>query len=516
VTRNDENGFVRLGRNSPDLRGCLVGFQNVQSIVRASHTCCPESARLPATLSRLKYAQREHAYVHRCNEFRLRVKNGLVGARKRLSNDETSFEIATMLFDSFATLKSSVRLEKARTPSRRSLWGLDWLNFFLADVQTGVGPFVAVYLAASHWSPEHVGIALTASGLAGVLAQAPGGALVDSTPRKRLLLAIGVGSLVVAALSLALHPAFPIVVPAQILLGATGAMIGPAVASMTLGLVGPADFDRRFGRNQAFNSAGNIAAALLMGGIGYALSNRAIFFAVPLLAIPCLLALSAISPGEIDYARSRGARNSADGNTAVPIRAVLADRKVICFAVCAILFHFANAAMLPQLGEMLAHGRVKQSAPFMSACVIVTQTVIAMTATWIGRIAAACGRRPLLLIGFGVLPVRGILYTLTSSASLLIGIQILDGIANAIFGVVSILVVADLTRGTGRFNVTQGALGAAVGIGASFSNTVAGFIAQRAGYSASFLFLAGVAALAWILLFALVAETKPDAAAQGG
>ncbi|MFZ0589133.1 MAG: MFS transporter [Bryobacteraceae bacterium] len=415
--------------------------------------------------------------------------------------------------DSLA-LGSPVLVREEGTPSQRSLQGLDWLNFFLADIQTGVGPFVAVYLAASHWNPQQVGIALTIGGLAGVVAQPPGGALVDAARQKRILLTIGIVLLVTVSLLLALHPVFAVVITAQILLGAIGSILGPTVAAITLGLVGPAGFDRRFGRNQAFNSAGNVAAALLMGGIGYALSNRAIFLAVPLLAIPGLLAIAAITPKEIDYARARGARRRDRGSPTVSIRTAFADRRILSFAFCAVLFHFANAAMLPQLGEMLAHGRVRQSAPFMSACVIVTQAVIAVTAASIGRMAARRGRRPMLLIGFGVLPIRGVLYTLTSSVPLLVGIQVLDGVANAIFGVVSILVIADLTRGTGRFNVTQGAFGAAVGIGASFSTTVAGYITQHAGYPASFLSLASIAAVAWILLFVLVPETGSKVASD--
>ncbi len=187
--------------------------------------------------------------------------------------------------------------------------------------------------------------------------------------------------------------------------------------------------------------------------------------------------------------------------------AVLKNRPLLAFIGCAVLFHFANAAMLPQLGEMLAHGRAKVSAPFMSACVIVTQIVITFTASWLGAKASVWGRKPLLLVGFGVLPLRGILYTLTASVPFLVGIQVLDGIANAIFGVVSVLVIADLTRGSGRFNVTQGVLAGAVGIGASLSNAFGGFIAQSYGFAASFLCLAGVAFAAWILLWATVPET---------
>lgn len=352
-----------------------------------------------------------------------------------------------------------------------------------------------------------MGLALTCGGLAGVIAQTPAGALVDTIHRKRLLLSVGIAVLSVASLLLALKPAFWSVISSEIVLGSVGAILGPTVTAITLGMVLPKQFDARFGRNQTFNAAGNVAAALLMGVIGYAISNRAIFFAVPLLAIPCLAAILAIDPNAIDYRRSRGSCEGETDRKTSGIRVLLSDRRLLAFACCAVLFHFANAAMLPQLGEMLAHGRAKEAAPFMSACVIITQFVIALSAAWIGKQAAAWGRKPLLLVGYGVLPLRGVLYTLTTSVPLLIGIQVLDGIANSIFGVVSILVIADLTRGTGRFNLTQGALGTCVGIGASLSTTFAGYLVERSGYSFSFLGLAAIAAGAWLLLWAAVPET---------
>lgn len=170
------------------------------------------------------------------------------------------------------------------------------------------------------------------------------------------------------------------------------------------------------------------------------------------------------------------------------------------FLCCAVLFHFANAAMLPLLGEMLAKGKGRSSMMFMSACVVTTQFTITLIAAWAGRAAGSLGRKPLLLIGFGVLPVRGILYTLTSNIYLLVGIQVLDGIGAGIFGVVSVLVVADLTRGTGRFNLTLGAIAAAVGIGAALSQSIAGGIVHHFGDRAGFMFLAAVAGAALLVL----------------
>jgi MFS family permease len=164
------------------------------------------------------------------------------------------------------------------------------------------------------------------------------------------------------------------------------------------------------------------------------------------------------------------------------LSSLLRDRILLCFLACALLFHLANAAaMLPQLGEMLSKDSPKAAAPFMSACIIVTQPVISLTAAWIGKRAATKGRKPLLLLGFGVLPLRGLLYTLTHAAGWLIAVQTLDGVANAIFGVVSILVIKDRTRGTGRFNMAAGALTTMVGIGAAASTTIAGTPIQRLG-----------------------------------
>jgi MFS family permease len=196
------------------------------------------------------------------------------------------------------------------------------------------------------------------------------------------------------------------------------------------------------------------------------------------------------------------------------MQTLLGDRVLLLFMVCAFLFHFANAAMLPQLGEMLSGGSRASAAPFMSACIVVTQVVIMLSASSIGRFANRIGRKPLLLLGFGVLPFRALLYTLTHNKGGLIAIQLLDGVANAIFGVVSVLVVADRTRGTGRFNLAQGGLATAVGLGAALSTSFGGKIIQHFSYSVSFLSLGAVAIFAvLVLLFGIPETLRQDDAA---
>jgi predicted MFS family arabinose efflux permease len=284
---------------------------------------------------------------------------------------------------------------------------------------------------------------------------------------------------------------------------------------MSLGIVGRAAFDARQGRNQTFNSAGNVIAAVSMGVLGYLVSNRSIFFFVAAFAVPTILVLLLIRPAEIDYELARGATDGEKGGKVESVEALFWERPLVLFLGCAVMFHFANAAMLPLLGEMLAKGQGRSSMMFMSACVVTTQFVITLIASWSGRTAGTWGRKPLLLIAFGVLPIRGVLYTLTSNTALLVAIQIMDGVGAGIFGVVSVLVIADLTRGTGRFNLTLGAITTAVGIGAALSQVIAGSIVHRVGFRAGFLFLAGVASAAFAILYLFMPETRNTRIRQG-
>ena len=392
-------------------------------------------------------------------------------------------------------------------PQKRSLRAVEWLNFFLADVQTGLGPFLAAYLASSGWDPAQIGYALTCGGLVTVVLQTPAGAAVDTARRKRLLVVGNVCVLVSGALLLMLRPSAFTVYGAQLLIGGSAAFLGPAVAAIALGMVGAQAFDRQFGKNQSFNAAGNVSTALLIAWVSYRFGYHAIFIVAIAMAVPTLISLFAVDPRQIDYARARGATDDGINVETEGVTSLFKDRVLIEFLAAAFLFHLANAAMLPQLGEMLAKGKPQEAAPFMSACVIVTQLVITVSAAWIGRRAAAKGRKKLLLAGYGVLPLRGLLYTLTHAVPALIAVQLLDGVANAIFGIVSILVIKDRTQGTGRFNLAAGVLATMVGLGAALSNAVGGTMVQRLGFNASFLGLGAIAIAAFALVWFLIPET---------
>jgi MFS family permease len=203
------------------------------------------------------------------------------------------------------------------------------LNFLLADVQTGVGPFLAIYLAGYRWNEESVGLALTVGGIAGILMQTPAGALVDRLRSKRALIAAGIVALVLGALLIALLPTFWSVMSAQVMIGGTSSIFGPAICAISLGIVGHQLFDRRQGRNQTFNSAGNVVAAVSMGLLGYFVSNRSIFFFVAVCVLPAILTLLIIRPDEIDYERARGGKEGGqDGKPAQP-SALLKDRPLV-------------------------------------------------------------------------------------------------------------------------------------------------------------------------------------------
>ena len=217
--------------------------------------------------------------------------------------------------------------------------------------------FLAIYLAGYNWDEERVGLALTVGGIAGILTQTPAGALVDFLRSKRALVGVAVAALAAGALLIALFPSFWPVMGAQVFIGGTSSVFIPAICAMSLGVVGRAAFDIRQGRNQTFNSAGNVTAALSMGLLGYLVSNRSIFFFVVTLAVPTILILLLIRPAEIDYELARGANDGEKAGKAESVRVLFQDRPLVLFLVCAVMFHFANAAMLPLLGELLAKGQ---------------------------------------------------------------------------------------------------------------------------------------------------------------
>lgn len=393
--------------------------------------------------------------------------------------------------------------------SQRSLRGLDWFAFFVADVQTGWGPFVATYLTSVAWTQFDIGLILTIGTITGLALQIPAGALVDRVPAKRLLAALAVASISASALLLALWPIFSVVVAAKVLHAIASSLLGPTLVAMSLGLVGHALFSIRLGRNVRFLSLGNAIAAGVAGGIAYYYSNQAIFFLTAALGIPTLIALAQISSSEIDPELARGGISKSGVDTWFDaISGLVHHRVLIGFAATIVLFQLANAAMLPILAGILAKRDPETAALVLSICILVPQFVVVAIAPWIGVTAQSWGRRPLLLLTFVALSARGAIFAVTSDPYLLVAAQLLDGVSAASLGVLVPLIIADVTRGSGHFNFAQGLIGAAVGIGASFSTTLAGFIADTSGAAIAFLLLACVGVMGLVFVFTIVPETR--------
>ncbi len=397
-------------------------------------------------------------------------------------------------------------------PSQRSLGRLDWFVFLVADVQTGFGPFVAVYLTTQHWTQIEIGLVLTVSGLVSLAGQMPGGALVDAARSERIVAGVAVSLIAASALIYATWPIFPAVLVAATMQAAASCVLGPAIAAISLGLVGYAAIGERFGRNARFAAVGTGLSAAVMGAIGHFFSAQAVFFVTAALLIPAIFVLRGIAPAEIDPERAHGNLSEQPaGKPRADLRSLLRQRPLQIFGCCILLFHFANAAMLPLMGSVLTTRSSQWATVLIGACIVGPQLVVALFSPWVGRQAQRWGRRPLLLLGFAALPIRGLLFATVTDPYLLVVVQLLDGLTAAVFSVMVPLTVADLTRGTGRFNLTQGVVGTMMGVGASLSPTFAGYMSDTFGSPMAFLGLACIALIGLATVWLLMPETRPPA-----
>jgi MFS family permease len=392
------------------------------------------------------------------------------------------------------------------------LRGLDEANLLLAGILSGFGPYVAAFLAEQNWTQQNIGFVLTAGGFAGLLSQLPGGALLDAVRSKRLAVALGAGMVAAGALMIAVWPSFPLVLGALVLQGITGGFLGLAMAAISLGLVGNAALAERLGRNQRFASTGGVLAAGLMGLIAYFLSYRAIFIVAAALVAPLFLALSRIQPSDIHFGRASCIpdHHGPGAPPRAPPGSLWKSPGLLVFAGCVFLFQMANASMLPLASEAFAYSKETISSLIVSALIMVPQIIVAIMAPWTGRRANMWGRRPLLLIGFAALPIRALVFAWTTDPAILIVAQVLDGVSGTMLGVLTALIVADLTAGTGRFNLAQGFIGTISGIGASLSTTLSGLVAGSLGRAAGFLGISAVALVAVLLVWLLMPETHPS------
>ena len=402
------------------------------------------------------------------------------------------------------SLPTLTRLQEPRL-SARSFLGLNAANFFLAEIGGVIVPFLSKYLVDRGWTDSSVGLAISLGGLGVFLMQTPAGFVVDRIRQRRAVLAVA--SLVVGVCYglLPLMPAsWACLDPLMFLAGMSRSFIGPLLGALALGLAGHAGLNRLVGANQSWDHAGNLASAVVAIVLLTWLPVTSIFYAVA--AVSALAAASAfvIRADEVDEELACGGHKK--GQPTASFLALLRDRRVAILFVAVALFHLANAPVMPLVGMYIArlHGTNTQV-----ACVVLTAQAVMVPVAWLaGRLCERWGRKPVFAIGFLVLPVRIVLYSLTDSPWVLVALQTLDGIGAGIYGVVIVSLCADLTRGTGRFNALQGLIATALSAGGVIGPMLAGFVVQYVGFAEAFYLFAAIAAMAAVVFVGFMPETK--------
>ncbi|WP_139810121.1 MFS transporter [Sphingomonas azotifigens] len=398
---------------------------------------------------------------------------------------------------------------------RRATRALQALNFFMADMQAGIGPFLGVFLQQRGWTAGPIGTVMTAGGVAGMVMTVPAGAFIDHTEKKRLVVIVTGICTVLASFLILLSQAGWVVTVSQVATAIAGAAIGPAVAGMTLGVVRQAGFNAQNGRNQAWNHAGNMVGAGLSGWLGWKFGMPAIFYlaaAFGVLAITCVLM---IPERAIDHAAARGleAREDAkEESHAEGFAALLQTKPLLILAAALACFHLGNGAMLPLYGLAVVGAGKGDAALFTATTVVVAQAVMILASLLAMRMAAGRGYWLVLLVSFAALPLRGLLAGSFIEHWGVWPVQALDGIGAGLQSVAVPGLVACMLDGTGRVNVGQGAVMTVQGVGASLSPAIGGWLAQMIGYRAAFYILGSFALVSLALWIGFAAILRPACA----
>jgi MFS family permease len=404
---------------------------------------------------------------------------------------------------------------------RRSVLGLDGLNFFVADMLTGFGSFVTVYLSANNWQPTDIGFALSIGTMAAIAGQVPAGMLVDAVPYKRLIAAAGIIAISVSAIVLGVLPYRWPVWAAELLQGSSASLLTPAIAAMTLTLSKRGKFAERLGDNVRFKALGSMLAALLMGYIGTYIAPGAVFFVAALfggVALGCLLMISGV---DINNAHHRTDHPSAWPRHArkEPMRRrreLWRDPLLLTFSACVFMFQLSNAAVLPFAVSAIQDQGVKSGDMLVSIALIVSLGVVAIISPRLGALAQSHGRKLILLAGFAALALRCVLLSVYNGQVTIVLSQLFDGISASTIGIMVPLIVSDITHRGGRFNVAMGLVGLAMTAGATLSTTLTGFAVEHLGTGIAFFCLAGAAGLGCLLVLLVLPETLARRSEAGG
>lgn len=378
----------------------------------------------------------------------------------------------------------------------KSLQALCLVSFFLADVRDGLGPFLGIFLTQRDWQPNDIGFVMTAGGLAGLLATLPAGIVTDATRHKRALLLLGCALITAATLGLWFFRQSVVVGVTQIVSGIAAAFIAPVLAGITLGLTGRDGFNRQMGRNEAFNHAGNMSAALLAGAATAWWGTGSVFVLMTLMAVFTAVAVLAIRRDDIDHQAARGLDGSASQH--IPrLTTLIHNRALMILGVTLLLFHLANAALLPMLSMRVAAqpGAINPGL-YAAATVVISQAVMIPVALWTAARAERSGYPRLILLALLILPVRAMLAASFTDPLAMIPVQMMDGLAAGVLGVAVPGYIVVLSGGSGHVNAGQSAVMLMQGMGAAFSPALTGVIASRYSYGVAFGALSVIALVA--------------------
>jgi MFS family permease len=383
-------------------------------------------------------------------------------------------------------------------------FALEGLNFFMADMQAGIGPFLAVFLLAHEWQSGSIGTVMTIGGVAGVLMTAPAGALIDATAHKRAYVIFPGICVVLASGIILLTQEFWMIAASQVATAIAGAAIVPAVTGITLGLMRQRGFNRQNGRNQAFNHAGNMVGAGLSGLLGWLYGFSAVFWLAAAFGVVSIVCVLNIPSDAIDDREARGQTATSGSGDIKGFRILFECKPLLVLAAALALFHLGNGAMLPLYGLAVVAAKQGDPAAFVASTIVVAQAVMIVASIVAMRMAEREGYWLVILITFIALPIRGIVASLVIKQLGVFPVQILDGIGAGLQSVAVPGLVARLMDGTGRVNVGQGTVMAVQGIGASLSPAIGGWLAQWMGYPSAFVILGSfsLVSLALWLVFA--------------
>lgn len=401
----------------------------------------------------------------------------------------------------------------------RGTRALEALNFTMADVQDGLGPFLSVFLQSKGWSLGAIGSVMTAGGIVGMLATTPGGALVDATKRKRSIVVVGCSMILLASALLWWSPTLPGVIAAQVMTALAAAALGPALSGITLGLVRQAGFDHQIARNQVGSHAGNVVAAALAGLLGWKFGFGAVFVLTGCFGVLAIVSVLMIPRDAIDHRAARGMAEAEDdhGTHVSGWSVLLTCKPLLVLAAALALFHLGNAAMLPLYGMAVVAAHQGDPNALTATTIIVAQSTMVLASLLAMRLIRVRGHWWVLLLTFLALPLRGLIAASVIHTWGVFPVQILDGVGAGLQSVTVPALVAHLLQGTGRVNVGQGAVMTMQGVGAALSPALGGWIAQGFGYRAAFLLLGGISLLSlalWVGMRKHLVTAKRDRAAD--